>query len=205
MDLQPNKIDGIFLPITNNRISASEWNQLVGSCMAFITEAGLTPDASDNKQFLNAFKAIAAGLELVGANTNLSNLTATGKARFTTKANTDLGNVSATGKATAIGWGIPDYTSGVSIALSTSGVQYTPTVNGVVRLYRANDDGKHYIKIYRGTDDNGVLIQEYLGANQYNTGYCYAYIPVSAGETYFIICNTLSVVGAVFFPFKGAN
>lgn len=95
MDLQPNKIDGIFLPITNNRISASEWNQLVGSCMAFITEAGLTPDASDNEQFLNAFKTIAAGLELVGANTNLSNLTATGEARFTTKANTDLSNVPA--------------------------------------------------------------------------------------------------------------
>ena len=93
MDLQPNKTDGIYLPITNTRISASEWNQLVGSCMAFITEAGLTPDASDNEQFLNAFKTIAAGLEIVGANTNLSNLTATGEARFTTKANTDLSNV----------------------------------------------------------------------------------------------------------------
>lgn len=95
MDLQPNKIDGIFLPITNNRISASEWNQLVGSCMAFITEAGLTPDASDNEQFLNAFKTIAAGLEIVGANTNLSNLTPTGEARFTTKANTDLSNLTS--------------------------------------------------------------------------------------------------------------
>ncbi len=94
MDLQPNKTDGIYLPITNTRISASEWNQLVGSCMAFITAAGLTPDASDNEQFLNAFKTIAAGLEIVGANTNLSNLTATGEARFTTKADTDLGNVS---------------------------------------------------------------------------------------------------------------
>lgn len=95
MDLQPNKIDGIYLPITDTRISASEWNQLVGSCMAFITEAGLTPDAEDNEQFLNAFKTIAAGLEIVGANTNLSNLTATGEARFTTKANTDLSNLTS--------------------------------------------------------------------------------------------------------------
>lgn len=82
MDLQPNKIDGIVKPITNTRISASEWNQLVGSCMEFITQAGFTPDPNDNEQFLNAFKAIAASLELVGANTNLSNLTATGENHF---------------------------------------------------------------------------------------------------------------------------
>ena len=82
MDLQPNKTDGVIKPITNTRISASEWNQLVGSCMEFITEAGFTPDAEDNAQFLNAFKAIAANLELIGANTNLSNLTATGEAHF---------------------------------------------------------------------------------------------------------------------------
>ena len=63
MDLQPNKIDGIIKPITNKRISASEWNQLVGSCMEFIYEAGYTPDPNDNKQFLNAFKAIWEGQE----------------------------------------------------------------------------------------------------------------------------------------------
>lgn len=127
MDLQPNKTDGIHLPITNTRISASEWNQLVGSCMAFITEAGLTPDASDNEQFLNAFKAIAAGLGSIGANTNLSNLTPTGEARFTTKANTDLANVTNTGKSTAAGWAMPDYSAGVS---KTVGSSYTAESNG---------------------------------------------------------------------------
>ncbi len=93
MDLQANKTDGKALPSSNRRISADEWNQLVASCMAFIYAAGLTPDAQDNEQFLNAFKAIAANLELVGANTNLSNLTAAGEARFATKANADLSNV----------------------------------------------------------------------------------------------------------------
>lgn len=61
MDLQANKTDGIVLPVTNKRISAGEWNQLAGSCMEVITEAGLTPDATDNKQLLNAFKAITPG------------------------------------------------------------------------------------------------------------------------------------------------
>lgn len=96
MDLQPNKTDAIAKPITTTRISASEWNQLVGSCMEFITEAGFTPDPTDNAQFLNAFKAIAADLSLVGANTNLSNLTATGEAHFdNTYAKVDLTNLSA--------------------------------------------------------------------------------------------------------------
>lgn len=82
MDLQPNKIDGIIKPITNKRISASEWNQLVGSCMAFITAAGFTPDANDNQQFLNAFIQIAQDIGAVGANVDLSNLSATGENHF---------------------------------------------------------------------------------------------------------------------------
>ena len=82
MDLQPNKIDGIVKPITNTRISASEWNQLVGSCMAFITAAGFTPDADDNQQFLNAFIQIAQNIGAVGANVDLSNLSATGENHF---------------------------------------------------------------------------------------------------------------------------
>lgn len=82
MDLQPNKIDGIVKPITNTRISASEWNQLVGSCMAFITAAGFTPDADDNQQFLNAFIQIAQDIGAVGANVDLSNLSATGENHF---------------------------------------------------------------------------------------------------------------------------
>ncbi len=95
MNLQANKTDGKVLPLSNRRIAAQEWNQLAASCMAFITAAGFTPDALDNDQFLNAFKAIAADLELVGANTNLSNLTAVGESKFTAKADTDLSNVPA--------------------------------------------------------------------------------------------------------------
>ena len=82
MDLQPNKVDGIVKPITNTRISASEWNQLVGSCMAFITAAGFTPDADDNDQFLNAFIQIAQNMGAIGANVDLSNLSATGENHF---------------------------------------------------------------------------------------------------------------------------
>ena len=64
MDLTANKIDGVSLPITNTRISASEWNQLVASCMAFIEAAGMTPDGTDNEQLLNACKRIVQNMGL---------------------------------------------------------------------------------------------------------------------------------------------
>ena len=69
MDLQSNKTDGVVLPVTNTRVSASEWNQVAGSCMAIITDAGLTPDASDNTQLLNAVKSVASADTTIVKNT----------------------------------------------------------------------------------------------------------------------------------------
>lgn len=165
MDLQPNKTDGIYLPITNTRISASEWNQLVGSCMAFITEAGLTPDASDNEQFLNAFKTIAAGLEIVGANTNLSNLTATGEARFTTKADTDLSNVNNTGKSAAAGWAMPSSTY-VNLTLGASGTSYTAPANGWYELKKVAGKAGSYCRLENL--NNGLSVGD-VAAQGYQT------------------------------------
>jgi hypothetical protein len=54
MDIAYNKTDGVVLPITNTRISASEYNQIAASLMQIITSAGLTPDAADNTQLLTA-------------------------------------------------------------------------------------------------------------------------------------------------------
>lgn len=57
MDLQYNKTDSVVLPITNTRISASEYNQIAGSLMHIINTSGLTPDGGDNTQLLNAIKS----------------------------------------------------------------------------------------------------------------------------------------------------
>ena len=58
MDIAYNKTDGVVLPITNTRISASEYNQIAASLMQIITSAGLTPDVNDNGQLLAALKGI---------------------------------------------------------------------------------------------------------------------------------------------------
>ena len=133
MDLQPNKSDAILKPITNTRISASEWNQLVGSCMAFIYAAGFSPDAADNEQFLNAFKKIASELELVGANTALSNLTSEGQGKFDAKANISLDNLSSAGDIYGSKLGMPSGTY-TDLTIGADGTQYTAPANGYVNF-----------------------------------------------------------------------
>lgn len=71
MDLQDNKSDGIVLPVTNTRISASEYNQIAGSLMHIINTAALTPDAGDNAQLLQAIQALAGGGGGGGGATNV--------------------------------------------------------------------------------------------------------------------------------------
>lgn len=56
MDITYNKVDETALPISTNRVSASEYNQIAGSLMHIITTAGLTPDSQNNAQLLNALK-----------------------------------------------------------------------------------------------------------------------------------------------------
>lgn len=54
MDIAYNKVDQTALPISQDRVSASEYNQIAASLMNIITSAGLTPDSQDNAQLLNA-------------------------------------------------------------------------------------------------------------------------------------------------------
>lgn len=54
MDIPYNKVDRTALPISQDRVSASEYNQIAASLMQIITASGLTPDSADNAQLLTA-------------------------------------------------------------------------------------------------------------------------------------------------------
>lgn len=86
MDLQYNKTDSVVLPITNTRISASEYNQIAGSLMQIISSAGLPPDSQDNAQLLNALKAIGSGWAMPSSSYDNLTLGASG-ATYTMPAN----------------------------------------------------------------------------------------------------------------------
>lgn len=182
MDLTPNKIDGHDLPVTAKRISSSEWNQLVASCMAFIYAAGLTPDGSDPEQFLNAFKMIAANLELIGANTNLANLTETGEAHF---AHPDLSNITPSAKLTAASWIFPNYTNGVSVDIPTAGSVWTAPSNGWLAVAVSGP----YRNGYRLYASGNVVWQAGDDINN-NTKWAGTVIPVAAGtQLYYDTCG----------------
>lgn len=182
MDLTPNKIDGHDLPVTAKRISSSEWNQLVASCMAFIYAAGLTPDGSDPEQFLNAFKMIAANLELIGANTNLANLTETGEAHF---AHPDLSNITPSAKLTAASWIFPNYTNGVSVDIPTAGSVWTAPSNGWLAVAVSGP----YRNGYRLYASGNVVWQAGDDINN-NTKWVGTVIPVAAGtQLYYDTCG----------------
>lgn len=58
MNIQANKKDATPLPITQERLSATEYNQIAASLMAILTAASVTPDAADNTQLVTAINAL---------------------------------------------------------------------------------------------------------------------------------------------------
>lgn len=64
MNLDANKQDAIPKAISQTTVVAVEYNQIAGSLMSLVNGAGLTPDASDNDQILNAVKTLAAPTEI---------------------------------------------------------------------------------------------------------------------------------------------
>lgn len=106
------------------------------------------------------------------ADTDLSNLSQTGEAKF---ANPSLSNVDSTGKAAAVGWGMPNYSAGVARSINTG---YTPTKNVFVVFNSFCNNGGNFAHIYI----NGVAVEQ--AGNGYASGWdsLTAYIP--KGTTY---------------------
>ena len=198
MNLSSDKMDGRDLPIMQTRVSASEWNQLVSSCMAIIHAAGLTPDSADAEQLLNAIKTIAANLELVGANTALSNLSEQGEEHFIKP---DLSNINQTGQDNIVSLVnssnpfAPDYSRAVG---RTWGQTYTADMHGYVLLSIRTYNSQGYFTIcgrsfmMGGYDDN-------------DGGGDSIVVPVAIGDTYSATGGAQSVSQYLFIPIKGAT
>lgn len=119
------------------------------------------------------------------------------------KADVDLSNMNAsqTAKNTIVSWGMPDYASGVSIALTLSYQSYTCPSDGVVVIGGSisNDANNTTLKI------NGVKIGYgwNAGSGQYNTCVNAEFL---AGKGYVCEFKTQVVGGSfTFYPMKGVN
>lgn len=200
MDLQPNKTDAIVKPITETRISASEWNQLVGSCMEFITAAGFTPDAEDNAQFLNAFIQIAQNLGAIGANVDLSNLSATGEGKFDAKAGTDLDNLTATGKKVIDNLPMPDMSHYDTLTIGASNSEYTAPANGYFYIQMKGNSGQNNYLELRTIPTSGSSDYIYgIGTYSGTTNVMKLTLPVAKGTIMQITYNITNTSDRKFY------
>ena len=124
-------------------------------------------------------------------NSSLSNLSAAGQAKFDAKANTDASNFTATGKQTVVGWGMPDYSAGVTI---TSG--YTATQKGLATVSMdGTDHNTNTIYV------NDVKIGFSSAENHYQEAPVNTQLSLDVGDK-IRWTGTQSVI-AIFFPYKG--
>lgn len=113
------------------------------------------------------------------------------------KANSDLSNVasvSQTFKELSVGWGMPDYSAGVS---KSKDVLYTAEVSGWVTLYLKNGTTNPFEFI---VDEHSIFYNPREGDN-YNT---YPPIFIGKGQTYKLTGGG-TVDAYTFYPCKGVN
>ena len=134
------------------------------------------------------------------ANIDLSNLDATGQAKLDAKANTDASNFTATAKETIVGWGMPDYSAGVSIPFPTNTNYFTAPTDGIAVLY-APEIAISVNILYINGQQTSFRIN---GTNTYRD-LCSLIVPLSKNE---IIAFSTDSAGdnysGTFYPYKGA-
>ena len=108
------------------------------------------------------------------------------------KADIDLSNVSAAGKATAVSWGMPDYSAGIYKAGGQFSQNYTPPADGVLCWEKLNND--NYVSITSGAQS--ILYIRGQGYSGLASGQCFC---IGGVVHQFFNCNI------TYFPMKGVN
>ena len=112
------------------------------------------------------------------------------------KANNDLSNVASVAssfKEASVGWGMPDYSAGVTINTSQTASNYTPPANGVIIGVKTEswNDQEWFIKF-------GAVFLAHKFPGYYGNGFSCC-VPVQKGKTYSI--KGANVASFTFYPF----
>lgn len=109
----------------------------------------------------------------------------------------DMNNITSTGRATVIGWGMPDYDSGVAISTTVGGT-FTMPIDGFV-LGRAGSSSR--IGIFKDNSSGTPLI--YLESSGSDTATDHIF--VEKGTKLYVAHRNGSHTNLMYFPLKGAN
>lgn len=107
------------------------------------------------------------------------------------KIDLDMNNTGSSGKSTAVGWGIPMYSTAVSKSCNT---EYISDLNGYACCYTNYSSASHNQSLYIG----GVLIQ-HIGTDIVY-GATSVFAPVKIGQTYKIETSGNKVFTMLFIP-----
>lgn len=98
------------------------------------------------------------------------------------KANTDMDNISATGKENATTWGLPDFTRGISKTWNTKNIaESNGWVYGMVYI---NFQTGGFCQVYLNINGNKIGMLDRTGSGEGDVGFCF--YPVKKGDGYYI-------------------
>lgn len=183
----------VILPrsFTTTEFMIDEWNNAIStstSCYATWRVSGYTtiPDSTSN--ITREFVVVANG----SINQEQMDWSAWASS-LAGRATTDMNNITSTGKETVVGWGVPDYSAGISFSsgytIPKSGIIVCYTNTGSYRKLRLKING---ITVYNEVPDVS-------GSNQ---RFWTPPFIVDSGD---IITFEENITNGTFYPFKGVN
>ena len=104
-----------------------------------------------------------------------------------------ISRTAASDRELVVGWGIPDYTAGISKGWNN----FTADFDGVIYCYSGVNAGTNTVSV------NGAEVYR-CGNNNY-TDYNGALAPVSKNDVITVSGSTYDVANIIFYPLKGAN
>lgn len=116
---------------------------------------------------------------------------------FNGKLDIELSNANDATKSTVVGWGIPDYSAGVSFTPAV-GTTFTAPTDGVALVYFRVSGGNGNLVF------NSTTIGLFGGSNANHNNFS---LPMNKGDTITITMNAGAVDNStgIFYPLKGAN
>ncbi len=141
------------------------------------------------------------------ADSDLSNLSNSGQAKFDSKASVDLDNISSVGMQALVDLCMPDYSAPISMGFpsqplsTTTTIFVCPSAGWIVLIaYKTTVGNSLYLRV------NGSLVGQFVG---YSANGATMYAPVSKGDIITIITDSTSttwiIAEQLFYPLKGAS
>ena len=179
------------LPISGNASNIGYTNNVLGITKD-ASKSGIEGTLSTNPMTIYYYMVVSTERQTASVEIDINKV----YEDLNLKANNDLSNVASVAssfKEASVGWGMPDYSAGVTISTSQTESNYTPPANGVIIGVKTEswNDQEWFIKF-------GAVFLAHRFPGYYGNGFSCC-VPVQKGKTYSI--KGVNVASFTFYPF----